>query len=289
MLTIQNNHLQVSIQEKGAELQSIFHKIFNIEYLWSGDPQFWGKKSPALFPIVGTLKNNSYTYQDKAYELSRHGFARDKVFSVTAQTDESVTLSIESDDSTLAVYPFHFRFNIIYTLHQDKLTVTYEVENTGPSEMYFSVGGHPAFKLPLIGGTVYEDYELEFNKTETTGRWPLSKEGLIEKKPLPLLQNTNILPLSKALFNHDAIVLKHLQSDSVRLVSSRTQHGLRFTFIGFPYLGLWAAPGADFICIEPWCGIADNVDASSNWPDKEGLNQLAVGKMFEASWQVSFF
>ena len=146
--------------------------------------------------------------------------------------------------------------------------------------MYFSVGGHPAFKLPLVNGTAYNDYELEFNTIETVDRWPISKDGLIDNTTLPLLQNTNLLPLNKSLFNHDAIVLKHLQSDAVRLVSSKTQHGLRFSFSGFPYLGLWAAPGADFLCIEPWCGIADSVD---------GLLQLQAGNTFKATWSVSFF
>lgn len=289
MFIIQNDLLRIAVQAKGAELDSIYHKQFELEYLWSANPAFWAKKSPVLFPIVGTLKENKYTYSGKTYQMGRHGFARDKTFSVSQQADDSITLSIESDASTLPVFPFEFRFSITYSLYNEKLSVTYAVENTGSGEMYFSVGGHPAFKLPLISGTSYHDYELEFNKAETAGRWPISKKGLIEKKEMPLLKDTNILPLTKALFNHDAIVLKHLQSDSVRLVSSGTQHGLRFSFSGFPYLGLWAAPGADFICIEPWCGIADSVDASGEWPDKEGLIELAAGKMFERAWQVSVF
>ena len=262
MFTIQNNLLLVSVQEKGAELQSIYHKQFGLEYLWNADPAFWAKKSPVLFPIIGALKNNQYQYGGKTYELGRHGFARDKTFSIIQQTDESITLGIDSDAATLEVFPFEFRFTITYSLQQDQLSVTYHIENTGTGEMYFSVGGHPAFKLPLTAGTAYDDYELQFNQVETADRWPISKEGLIEKTAKPLLQNTQILPLTKLLFNQDAIVLKHLRSDEVRLVSSKTQHGLRFLFTGFPYLGLWAAPGADFLCIEPWCGIADSVDGN---------------------------
>lgn len=277
------------VQSKGAELQSIFHKQFELEYLWSADPAFWAKKSPVLFPIVGTLKNNQYTYQGKTYGMSRHGFARDKTFSVSQQTEDSITLSISSEASTLEVFPFLFRFSVTYTLHRDQLSVIYAIENTGTDKMFFSVGGHPAFKLPLTDNTTYSDYKLQFNKPEVAGRWPIDKDGLIEQQPLPLLQNTQVLPLNKSLFNHDAIVLKHLQSDEVRLVSSKTQHGLRFNFSGFPYLGLWAAADADFICIEPWCGIADSVDAGGEWPGKEGLIELGAGNTFEATWNASFF
>ena len=289
MFVIQNDLLQILVQAKGAELNSIYHQQFQMEYLWNADPAFWAKKSPVLFPIVGTLKNNQYNYQGKTYRMNRHGFARDKTFSVTQQTAESITLSISSDAVTLEVFPFEFNFSITYTLIRDQLSVTYTVVNTGNEEMYFSVGGHPAFKLPITAGTAYTDYELEFNKPETAGRWPISSDGLIEKKSNPLLQNTQILPLSKSLFNHDAIVLKHLQSNEVRLLSSATQHGLQFTFHDFPYLGLWAAPGADFLCIEPWCGIADSVDATGEWPGKEGLIQLQAGNTFEATWSVSLF
>lgn len=289
MFTIQNNLLSVSIKSKGAELDSIYHKGFDMEYLWSADPAYWSKKSPVLFPIVGTLKNNSYHYQGKSYPLSRHGFAREMEFAVTQQAADSITFSITGNEKTEAVFPFSFSFSIRYSLDASQLSVSYLVENTGGDTMYFSVGGHPAFKLPLVGGTSYDDYVLEFNQAETAGRWPISANGLIEADPLPFFQDTKVVPLRKALFNRDAIVLKHLNSNTVKLVSNATNHGLNFCFEGFPYLGLWAAPGADFVCIEPWCGIADSINASGEWPDKEGLESLAAGKTFERNWWVSFF
>ena len=289
MFTIQNHLLSVSIQEKGAELQSIYHKGFDIEYLWSADPAYWAKKSPVLFPIIGTLKNNSYSYEGKNYNLSRHGFAREMEFTITKQAEDSITFTIVSSEKTKAVFPFDFSFSITYSLDNSQLSVTYAVENTGNGNMYFSVGGHPAFKLPLVNGTSYDDYLLEFNKPETAPRWPISADGLIEAEPLPFFQDTKIVSLRKALFNRDAIVLKHLNSDTVKLISNATNHGLNFCFEGFPYLGLWAAPGADFICIEPWCGMADSVTASGEWPDKEGLEELAAGKTFERTWWVSLF
>ncbi len=167
--------------------------------------------------------------------------------------------------------------------------MTYEVLNLSEGEMYFSVGGHPAFRLPLAEGTVYDDYFLRFEQVENKGRWPISPDGLIEKEDLPLLQNTDMLRLSKDLFRQDALVFKSLSSSSLLLASEKTKHGLQFDFTGFPFLGIWAAKGADFICIEPWCGIADSVDTSQELTQKEGINRLAHKDRFNRTWSVRFF
>ena len=288
MYTIQNDHLSIGVQAKGAELTSIYHKKEQLEYMWSGDPAFWGKRSPVLFPVVGELKNNTYYYNNKAYHLGRHGFARDMEFTVVEQTTSSIGFSLLSNADTLQKFPFEFVFDIIYHLQQDRLTVEYRVKNTGNGDMYFSVGGHPAFKVPLVEGTGYDDYYLEFNKTESAGRWPISAEGLIETDAEPFLQHTNTLPLRKALFYRDAIVFKNLRSDTVRLRSSTHDKGIEFNFSGFPYLGVWAAKDADFVCIEPWCGIADAVTTSQQLTEKEGINRLGPGSVFERSWGVGF-
>ena len=155
--TIQNDHLSIAVQAKGAELVSLYNKKEKLEYMWSGDPAFWGKYSPVLFPIIGELKNNTYYYNNKAYQLSRHGFARDMDFAVVEQTTSSIGFSLLSNTDTLQKFPFEFAFDIIYLLQQDRLTVTYRVKNTGKDDMYFSVGGHPAFKVPIVEGTGYDD------------------------------------------------------------------------------------------------------------------------------------
>lgn len=288
MIRLENESLAVTIAEKGAELQSIARKDLNLEYLWSGDPAFWGKKSPVLFPIVGGLKNNQYSYKGNTYALGRHGFARDNVFTVAEQTATSAAFVLQSTEATQQQYPFTFRFTVQYALSHPGLQVTYKVENTGSEPLLFSVGGHPAFKVPVAGDT-FEDYYLEFNKAETTGRWPLSPEGLIEKQPEPLLNNETVLQLNKPLFYGDALVLKHLNATAVSLKSKQHGHGLTFHFEGFPYLGIWSAKDADFVCIEPWCGIADNVDASGKLEDKEGIEQLQAAQTFSKTWSVDFF
>jgi galactose mutarotase-like enzyme len=287
LVTIRTEDITVKINPQGAELTSLIKNNDGQEYMWSADPAFWSKRSPVLFPVVGTLKENCYYYKGERYELGRHGFARDRRFETEDKSENEVVFLLKSDEESLTVYPFHFSFRIRYRVEEESLQVSYEVLNTGSEEMYFSVGGHPAFRVPVKEGEEYSDYYLEFEKAETVGRWPISAEGLIEEFTMPLLDNSNELPLAKELFARDAIVLKDLQSQSVKLLSRKTAAGLDFSFKGFPYLGIWAAKGADFVCIEPWCGIADTVNADQQLPHKEGINSLFPGETFKRSWSVS--
>ncbi|HVU96499.1 MAG TPA: aldose 1-epimerase family protein [Puia sp.] len=289
MVTIENQQLRLTIHPKGAELQSIFQKEFQTEYMWSGDPAFWGKHSPLLFPIVGTLKGNTYNYQGNAYSLPRHGFARDHEFAVETQSAESIGFLLKSDAATKKNYPFGFELRVIYRLNGSGFSTTYRVTNPATGPLYFSVGGHPAFKVPLAPGTEYTDYYLEFDQTENTPRWPISKDGLIDMPAQPLLNNTRTLPLTKDLFAKDALVLKHPASSGVALRSKKTERGLKMDYPGFPFLGIWAAPKADFVCLEPWCGIADAVDSSQELTEKEGIQRLESGETFGRSWTLTLF
>ncbi|MGZ8559166.1 MAG: aldose 1-epimerase family protein [Chitinophagaceae bacterium] len=291
MFIIENEYLKIEIHPKGAELQSIYNKKNLLEYMWGADPVFWGKKSPVLFPVVGSLKNDTYYFENKAYQLSRHGFAREMDFTVTDQTASSITLTLTRSDATFEKYPFQFRLDIVYSIKENQLQVMYRVINKGDTnqKLYFSVGGHPAFKLPLLPGTVYTDYYLEFNKVENAGRWIISKEGLIETSSLPLLNDTHKLPLTKELFYTDAIVFKQLRSEKVKLVNNSSGQIFEFDFTGFPYLGIWAAKDADFVCIEPWCGIADSVNTNQQLTEKEGINMLDSTDQFERSWKLTVY
>lgn len=284
---IESEDVRIEAMAKGAELVSLYHKIDKIEYMWSGNSEFWSKHSPVLFPIVGTLKSNTYYYAGKSYHLGRHGFARDRLFTPTVTKADELRFTLESDAETLRNFPFEFRFDIIYRLQNNRLSVIYQVTNTGGGEMYFSVGAHPAFRVPIIEGTNYNDYFLEFSTPELAGRWPISAEGLIEASEEPLLTDTTRLPLHKELFYRDALVFKNLRSNTVRLRSSKHAKGFELKFPGFPFLGIWAAKDADFVCIEPWCGISDSVNSSQQLRVKEGINILNPGKTFERSWEIS--
>lgn len=287
--TITNSVLTVSIAAKGAELQSIVNNNTGLEYMWNADPAFWAKKSPVLFPIVGGLKNNHYTYNGEAYTLGRHGFARELDFTVTNQTADSITFTLVDSEETLQHYPFHFNFSLTYTLQENTVHVTYTVKNTGDDALLFSVGGHPAFKVPVAPGTNFNDYYLAFSNVEEAGRYPLDAGGQVETYTTPVLNNTDRLPLTKELFYQDALVFKHLQSTSIAIKSDNTPHGLTVHFSGFPYMGIWNFKDADFVCIEPWCGIADAVNTTGNLQDKEGINNLPAGETFERTWSVEVY
>jgi galactose mutarotase-like enzyme len=288
MFTIENEVLRVTIKPRGAELSSIFSKETGLEYLWNGDARYWNKQSPVLFPIVGTLKKNTYYYRGVPYTLGRHGFARDKNFICSMHDQASVIMSLMSDEDTFRVYPFRFRLDIIYSIDRNCLRVRYRVTNTQEGDMYFSIGGHPAFRIPLTEDLEYDDYYLDFENKEFAMRWPISSEGLIEATPLKFLHDSKKLRLSKDLFLNDAIVFKHLNSHKVSIRSDKSPHGVQFHFPRFPYLGIWAFPYADFVCIEPWCGIADSVTSKQLLESKEGINFLPGGEIFERTWSAEF-
>ena len=288
IVTLENTLLKVDIKSKGAELCSVFKKDNGLEYMWSGDPAVWGKTSPVLFPIVGTLKNNTYFHNDKPYTLSRHGFARDAEFEMLEQEQQKASFILKDSETSFVNYPFHFELILTYELDSDLLKTSYEVRNTGTDNMYFSLGAHPAFKVPLTEETTYEDYYLLFDHDENAGRWPISKDGLIQDTPLSFFNNSSRIDLTRVLFHEDALVFKHLQSHNVSLITDLNSHGLNFHFEGFPYLGLWAAKGGDFVCIEPWCGIADSVDHDQQLIHKEGIEILAAGNKWMKIWDVRF-
>lgn len=286
MVRIENEQLTVLINERGAELSSVIDRKFEIEYMWSGDPAYWGRHSPVLFPIVGSLKNNIYRYKGEEYTLPRHGFAREKKFTVS---EDGTTFNLSSNEETKKVYPFDFLLSIQYNLNANELKVTYTVENTGSEIMYFSLGAHPAFAVPIGNNGNYEDHFLEFNREENADKWPITKEGLISSSPVPFLKNQKFLPLTKTLFEKDALVLKGLKSDCISIRSNKDNNGIDFLFKGFPYFGIWAAKGADFVCLEPWCGIADNETHDQDLETKEGINKLVLGEKFSRSWSIRVF
>jgi galactose mutarotase-like enzyme len=288
-VALENDYLKVKISPKGAELNSVISKSTLLEYMWSGDPAVWGKTSPVLFPIVGALKKDMYLYHDKSYSLSRHGFGRDSYFEIGEQGPEEAIFSLASTPESLEMYPFKFQFLLTYRLVKDFLELTSHVENTGDTILYFSVRGHPAFKVPMTRNSTYEEHYLQFNRVENADRWPVSQEGLIKDQPTSFLRNSAIIKLNKSLFDEDALVFKKLKSDAISIKSEVHDHGLDFYFGGFPYLGIWAAKNADFVCIEPWCGIADSITHDQQLVTKEGIVTILPNEFWSRAWKVRFY
>ncbi|MCW3072073.1 MAG: LacX-related protein [Bacteroidetes bacterium] len=284
--TIENEILRVEIAHAGAELSSVFHKQQQQEYLWQGSSEWWPRKAPVLFPIVGKLNDNAYRLDGQTYSLPQHGFARDMVFSVQQQEKEKLVFSLCSGEGTLANYPFEFELLITYELKGSELSVSYEIKNPAKEILYFSIGAHPGFNCPLHAAEQFSDYYLEFEKAETLDRLLLDG-GVFNGMTERVMTDTNILPLEEALFKKDAIVFKNMRSEYMILKSRRSDHSLKFSFRDFPYFGIWTKPGAPFICLEPWCGIADNKSFDGDLTKKEGIVALQPNEHFIRSWSVT--
>jgi galactose mutarotase-like enzyme len=286
MIYLENDFIKAGFSTKGAELQQILNVKTGENYLWKGDPNFWGKFSPILFPIVGGLKNDTYTYQGQSYKLSRHGFARDKEFTLEAQNAEELVFVLTDTPETLAVYPFKFQLAIRYKLANSSITCSYEVLNIDDKKLLFSIGGHPAFSVNTAAGLAYSDYFLEFNN-DSVIEYHEIEQNLISEKTHTIMLDNGKLDLTHELFYNDALVFKTLKSDQISLCNTKNESKIDFTFKDFPYFGIWAAKDADFICLEPWCGIADVVDHNSALEDKEGIIELGADQTFIRSWNVS--
>ncbi|HUZ61767.1 MAG TPA: aldose 1-epimerase family protein [Hanamia sp.] len=286
MIEIKNDHLKITISEKGAELQSI--QLNNLEYLWQADPNYWAKHAPVLFPVIGELKDGKYIYDNKEYHLPRHGFARDTMFEAIQIDDTSAIFTLRGNAETLVIYPFQFIFQVQYEIKENNLYCSYIVQNMNEGVMYFSVGGHPAFRVPINDKLKYEDYTLEFNEDSILKRY-LLYNGLTNGNTEEIELDDKKLHLKSSLFYNDAIVLKHISSNQIELYSDKDPHGLKFRFEGFPYFGIWAAKDAPFVCLEPWYGIADNILCDGKLANKEGINRLAAGESWKRTWSVEFF
>jgi len=278
--TISNSTLKASIKHLGAELFSIKDNQ-DKEYIWEGNPDFWGKHSPVLFPIVGTLKNNTYTINDKEYNLPRHGFAREMEFELIEKTEKKAVFSLKHSEETLKKYPFQFELQLIYTLNENSLELEYKVINKGIEKLPFSIGAHPAIALP----NNFEDYAFEFEKEENL-KYYLLENDLISSKTKILETENNIVPLNYDLFKNDALIFKTLESNSLIILENSKPY-VKVDFQDFPSLGLWTKENAHFVCIEPWLGYSDTDENSGNLYEKEGILTLEENKNFAAKFTIT--
>lgn len=288
-MVLENDFLSIQIKNTGAELGSLFHKKQQTELLWQGDATFWSGQAPVLFPIVGMLKNGSYNHEGQTYKLPRHGLARkSNQWSFEQLSEVSIKGILKANEETLKVYPFDFELGIEYQLKQQVVTVIYSIKNLGEEKMPFSIGGHPAFNCTVNNQVSYSDYFLKFEKFENSKRHFLNKEGLFNGETAMVLNNTDTLLLTPRLFDDDALVFKDLKSESVILQGPQGKV-LKVTYKNFKTLGVWAAPSAPFVCIEPWIGYADTINSTQNLFDKLGSVTLEAGKEFKASYQIEVF
>lgn len=272
-IIIKNKELQAKINSFGAELVSLVDLGKNKEYVWQKDAKYWAKSSPILFPFIGALKNSKYSYNGKEYEItSRHGFARDNEFKVLYKNEEEVEFLFEANEETKRIYPFDFKLYLKYFLKGKTLEIQYRVENLEDEKMYFSLGAHPAFSIPLDGGD-FSDYYIEFEKEETGETLTLNGMLIDSSKILKGFDGKRII-LSKDRFINDAMIVENPTSKKVYLKNDKNGYNLGFSFDNFHYIAFWNVPGAEFICFETWDGISDYDNSTGNLKEKKGIEVL---------------
>ncbi len=290
---LENDSIIVTVSEHGAELKSVKSKRTGIEYIWQADPEFWGRTAPNLFPVVGRLKSDRYTYRNKTYFMTQHGFARDNEFEVVSSKPMTARLRLTDSEDTAAIYPFKFQLDVIFHLtSQDTLGITYAVTNVDTKDIFFSVGGHPAFNIPLNPATEkFEDYYFNvepqkiFSREKLVGPYVDFSQETTHDTHIPTR-------LSRDDYQDDAIILR-LDGEPTAIVLAKVNesHGVTMHIADAKFVGIWTKYNkeAPFLAIEPWWGIADTVDADGNIAHKFGINQLAPAQTFTGSYSMSFF
>lgn len=285
---LQNEKLSIGVKLLGAELCSIQKIKSGTEYIWQANPEIWGSHAPNLFPIIGALKNGEFFFNSKAYQLPKHGIIRNNAnVELKEKNPDSLIFNLKYSEETLKSYPFKFDFVIEFQLKENTLTVSHRITNLDEKPMYFSVGGHPAFNVPIYEGESYEDYYLEFDRNLDLKTHLLNQEGLISSETRTLFRNDNKIGLHRNLFEKDALIFKNIESKKVALKSTKSGTVLTVEYSDFKDMGIWAKPGAPYVCIEPWLGYADVGGSSQDIKTKEGIKKLMPSETFDASYSIT--
>lgn len=283
MLQLSNGRLRCAIATRGAELRSLQDLVARDEYIWQRDPAVWEDSAPILFPYVGRLKGGGYLHAGRHYSLPIHGFARHHAFTLEDSQPHSATLALRESPETLACYPFRFVLRVQFILDAHCLQVRYRVHNPGLADLPFALGSHPGFRLPAprSGG-----WTLAFSDQEEPLCYRLDGELLAREPEALLLNGGRRIALTPDLFAGDALIFKRIRSRHVRLQERNGRVRLSVDTGGAPSLGLWARPGADYVCIEPWHGFDDDAGVSEELLRKPGIVVLAPGATFQTGYAV---
>lgn len=284
-LTIQNEFLTVTVSQKGAELQSLLGKD-GTEYLWQGDPAYWPDRALNIFPYVARLTEGSYMLDGERHHMAIHGIAPYRVFTPVCHTSERIVLELRSDEETRREYPRDFAFRVNYTLSGSTLEITYEVENLDEKVMYFGLGGHPGFQVPLSGGS-FESYRLRFREPCAPTRVGFTETCFLSGLDTPYPLEENAIPLRHDLFDDDAIVLKDM-AHAVTLERDGDSHSVTVSYPQMNYLGIWHMPKTDapYVCIEPWASLPSTQDKIAVFEEQADLISLAPGKTYRNLWSI---
>lgn len=286
--TIKNQYLTVRISSMGGEVQSVCDWTGK-EYLWQGDPKIWEDRAPNLFPYIGRMTGKTYSFQGKIYHMDIHGFLPHMEMNLIEQEESFLTLGLRATEKTLEQYPFLFELRIAYRLERDTLDIVYYVENQDAKRMYFGIGGHPGFQVPLEDGETFEDYRLDFGEGARPYRQGMSEDCFVlEEQTAFALAEGRYLKLDHALFDNDAIILNKMPH-KVRLGSEKSKREVIVSFPQMEYLGIWHRPftKAAYVCIEPWSSLPSRKDIVEDLAAQPGLIALDSGNSYVNTWSIS--
>ncbi|UDN61743.1 aldose 1-epimerase family protein [Clostridioides sp. ES-W-0016-02] len=287
MNILQNENLIIESSSSGAELTRIFSKKHNRNILWDGNKKHWGRQSPILFPIVGKLLDNETIIEENLYNMTQHGFARDMDFEIINKSDTFISYSLKSNESTLKKYPYSFELLINYTLNDNSINIEWIVKNTDSKDIFFSIGGHPAFNIPFFEQNGFSKYHLEFKRRNDVEKINLNGSFTDDITFIGDLKN---LQLNPELFKNDALIYTNI--DEVSICNNDGSKYITLSMLDFPLVGIWTPyysetnSTAPFLCIEPWYGLADSIHSNKIYKDKKFINKLGKGKIFTTSYSI---
>ena len=281
-IRLTSEHYSVTVSRLGAETVSFMDHNLQKEYLWQGNPDVWYGQSPILFPIVGQILDNKYRVDGKEYEMAKHGIARKRDFELKEAGEGYLILTQKWNEETLAGYPYKYILDVEFRLEGKTITVKHTVTNDDDKTIYFSIGAHPGFNCKI------GDY-LEFEENETLVCEKINPDSILDGIHYPTLNNEKVFEITADVFNKDAHVLSGMKSDTLYLKSNVRNEVIKFNFGKAPYLGIWAKPGAEYVCIEPWYGINDSYDKKADFSEKRAIQSATVGTDFSFSWTAEIF
>ena len=287
LTTIKSKDMKVTVSARGAELQSI-QSSDGTEYLWQGDPAYWTSHAPNIFPYVARLTDGKFLHKGSVYGFGNHGLVRYAELAVIERSQDSVTYELVSDENTLRQYPFAFRYTMRYRVTGNRLEMQTTVENTGSERMYFAVGGHPGFNVPLENGLSFSDYVIEFDEPADPYRIKLADSGAVTPgQERYALEESRRIRLSHSLFDHDAIVLHHM-AKKVTIKAETGRRSITVYYPDFRYLGLWHKPKTDapYLCVEPWTSLPSREGIVETLALQSDLLFLDPGKRYQTAWWI---
>lgn len=286
--SLENAQLRIGVDTLGAELKSLKNVESDREYMWDAKPEYWKRTSPVLFPVVGSLNNGCYRYDGKEYPMSQHGFARDMEFELLRQTEDELVFVLKSGKETWEKYPFDFELEIGYRIDENNLVISWRVTNCGNREMYFSIGGHPAFLCPIHDGDAQTDYQILFDTNDTIIASVIGNNSTLSSRKKAYALSNGYMHITADLFDDDALIVEDNQAHRVSLCDKQGQPYLAVRFDA-PLFGLWspAKKNAPFVCIEPWYGRCDKDIFTGDLSQREWSNNLLPTEQFYAEYTIT--